>query len=242
MRMIHYFATLAGLASVLLVAAAWAGFAGAQNHLYLGLSGAITAGAAHSLLILFSIIAGRVLREAVRARDMDAGLLAESNEFFARKAAYPAALIAVLLTAAAAVLGFANRGFGLDPTVHMLAGVVALVVNLWAFGVEARALLENQGVLDRAAAQLDALDRAGAAEERAEDTMPPEPTNWRKVGWTVLIGAWLPYLYQTLIVWRGDFGRVSIHPWIEASALGLVILVLAIREGGRDEAPAAPPE
>lgn len=233
MRMIHYFAILTGLATILLLLATVAGLAGSQNHLYLGLSAAITAGATHSLVILFSIIAGRVLREAIRARNLSDELLTDLNQFFAKKAAYPAALVAVLITATAAVLGFGNRAFGLPPEVHMIAGLVALAVNLWAFSVEGRALLANQGVLDRAAAQLDALDRAAQDAGEAEDLVEPEPVNTKRIGWTLTIGAWLPYLYQVLILWKGDFSRVSIHPWLEGSLLGIWLLWLASRESQR---------
>lgn len=231
--MIHYFATLTGLATILLVLAAWAGLAGSPNHLYLGLSAAITAGATHSLVILFSIVAGRVLREAIRARSLGDELLNDLNDFFAKKAAYPAALIAVLFIAAASVLGFGNRAFGLPPAVHMITGLVALVVNLWAFSVEGKALLANQGILDRAAAQLDALDQAAQAAGIEEEFVEPEPLNLKRVGWSLTIGAWLPYLYQVLILWKGDFGRVGIHPWLEGSLLGVWVLWLAYRESSR---------
>lgn len=231
--MIHYFATLTGLATILLVLATWAGLAGSPNHLYLGLSAAITAGATHSLVILFSIVAGRVLREAIRARSLGDELLQDLNEFFAKKAAYPAALIAVLLIAAASVLGFGNRAFGLPPEVHMITGLVALVVNLWAFSVEGKALLANQGVLDRAAAQLDAIDQAARDAGEEEDFVEAEPVNLKRIGWSLTIGAWLPYLYQALILWKGDFGRVSIHPWLEGSLLGIWLLWLATREANR---------
>jgi len=231
--MIHYFATLTGLATILLLLATWAGLAGSPQHLYLGLSAAITAGATHSLVILFSIVSGRVLREAIRARKLDGALLDELNEFFAKKSAYPAALFAVLFIATAAVLGFANYGFGLNPMVHMIAGFVALIVNLWAFSVEGRAILANQDVLDRAAARLDELDRIARDEGEDVEYVDAEPLNLKRVGWSLTLGSWLPYLYQVLILWKGDFGRVSIHPWLEGSLLGLWILFLATRESRR---------
>jgi len=235
-RMIHYFATLTGLATILLVLATWAGLAGSPNHLYLGLSAAITAGATHSLVILFSIVAGRVLREAIRARSLGDELLNDLNQFFAKKAAYPAALIAVLFIATAAVLGFGNRAFGLPPEVHMIAGILALVVNLWAFSVEGKALLANQGILDRAAAQLDAIDQAARDAGEEDEFVEPEPVNLKRVGWSLTIGSWLPYLYQALILWKGDFGRVGIHPWLEGSLLGVWVLWLASRESHRARA------
>ena len=31
------------------------------------------------------------------------------------------------------------------------------------------------------------------------------------------------YLYQVLVLWRGDFERVDIHPYIEICALGVFL-------------------
>jgi hypothetical protein len=182
------------------------------------------------------VVTGRVLREAMIARPLGDEFLAELNAFFARKAGYPAALLAVLLIATAAVLGYANRSFALPPIVHMLVGITAVVGNLAAFGVEAKTLLDNQRLIDRAAARLDELDR-----QREELGLPePEPPasggpNFVHLGLTLTIGAWLPYLYRLLIVWKGRVDQVSLHPWIETSALGAVLLLLALRERRLEE-------
>ena len=43
----------------------------------------------------------------------------------------------------------------------------------------------------------------------------------------VAISAWMPYFYWVFVVWRGDFAKASLHPWIEVSALGLFVWWLA---------------
>ena len=112
---------------------------------------------------------------------------------------------------------------------HVAAGFAAIGLNAWAFVHEHRALLENRALVDRAAAELDRLDRAsaGSAPEVAVDYDPARIGRW---GVIVAVSAWFPYLYWALIVWRGDFSRVSVHPWIEGSALGLGVWWLARRE------------
>lgn len=238
MRMTHYFG-IAALALVpLLIVTAAAGALGKPWHVSLGLFTAIFAIGTHTLLILFMIVTGRVLREAMKARDLGTEFLAELNEFFAKKKAYPLALYATLLVVAAGVLGYAGRGFGIPLWIHPLVGTAALFFNLWALGAEYRALAENQVLLDRAAARLDELDAAGAAPPVTDDDEEADPrTKVLRMGWTLLLGSWLPYLYWALVVWKGEFHRVSLHPWIEGSALGLLLLLLALPRGGSD-APA----
>lgn len=229
MRMTHYFAVATGLLVPSLLATVLSGALAWPAHLTIGLFGAILAIGTHTILILFMIVTGRVLREAMRSRDLGPAFLGELNAFFARKSAYPLAILAAFSVVAAAVLGYAAHGFGLHPAVHWLVGVGAVVFNFHALGAEMRALLENQRLLDRAAAELDRIDRESARRGERPFTPEPEPepaARVRRLGWTLALGSWLPYLYWALIVWRGDFGRVSLHPWVEGSALGLLLLLL----------------
>lgn len=233
MRMVHYFGALAILVAPALVWTAASGLMGSPSHVGIGLFSAVYTAAVHSLLILFMIVTGRVLREAMAARPLGPEFLAELNAFFARKSAYPAALFAVLAIVAAAVLGFGHRGFGIHPAIHWLAGVLALTFNLWAISLEYRALKENQHLIDRVALELDRIDRerapAAAGEEAREEAYDPRrAARW---GLIVAISAWFPFLYWSLIVWKGRFSRMDVHPWLElsllASLFGLVVWRIA---------------
>ncbi len=230
MRMTHYFAVATGLLVPALLATVLSGALGWPAHLTIGLFGAILAIGTHTILILFMIVTGRVLREAMRSRDLGPEFLTELNAFFARKSAYPLAILAAFSVVTAAVLGYGAHGFGLSPVVHWLVGIGAVIFNLHALGAEMRALLENQRLLDKAAAELDRIDEESARRGERAFTPEPEPdpaARVRRLGWTLALGSWLPYLYWALIVWRGEFTRVSLHPWIEGSALGLVLVLLA---------------
>jgi hypothetical protein len=236
MRMVHYFSALAILVIPALVWTVWTGAMNSPTHLGVGLFSAVFTVAAHSLLILFMIVTGRVLKEAMIARPLGPKFLAELNVFFARRAAYPAALLAVLAIAVAAVLGFAPRAFGLSSAVHWIAGLAAVGVNLWAIPLEYRALRENQSLIDRAAIELDRIDRDAAASGTAVpedgDPLVYDPQHSARWGLIVAISAWFPYLYWGLIVWKGDFARLpwGVHPWLEASLLGAVVYVIARRD------------
>jgi hypothetical protein len=236
MRMAHYFAALAALVIPALLWTAWTGFAlGGEVHVGWGLFGAVYTAAVHTLLILFMLVTGRVLKEAMAARPLGPEFLSELNQFFAKKKAYPVALLAASVTAAAAVLGFAHRGFGTPTWIHWSAGLAAIALNLWAIPAEYRALRENQGLLDRAARELDRIDReqqakGGSAVPVVDLEQPFDPAGAARWGLIVAVSAWFPYLYWALIVWRGDFARVSLHPWIEGSILGLAVWLVAARE------------
>ncbi|MBM3978106.1 MAG: hypothetical protein FJ299_14105 [Planctomycetes bacterium] len=228
MRMLDYWLGLAATAALALFVAAGLGiFGGAGDaHLFAGLFAAACTVGAHALLIVFMLVSGRIVREAIRSRPLPPTLLEEVNRFFAQRRAYPAAGLGSIAIVATGVLGYARHGFGLSPAVHMLVGVLALLYNLWAFQQGWSALRENQKLLDRTALELDAIDRAhpeiavAAAEASARESFAPAKS-WLIVG----ISAWMPYLYWGLVVWRGDFDRMAgwiLPTTIVVSALGLL--------------------
>jgi len=213
MRMTHYFLGLALLAAPALLATAVTGIAmeGGEVHLLVGLFTAIVTVAAHTLLILFMIVTGRVMKAAMESRPLPPQFLTELNAFFRQKKAYPVSGLAAVSIVAVGVLGYAHRAFGLPSETHMLLGLAAVVFNLWALTLELSVLRENQGLLDRTARALDAIDREreiqGALDAELDEELPPlSPSRWLIVAGS----AWLPYLYWGLIAWKGEFGRV--HP------------------------------
>lgn len=226
MRMLHYFGALSALVVPALVVTAVTGIwmSGGETHLTVGLLTAIYVVAVHTLLIMFMIVTGRVLKSAMQSRPLAPEFLDELNQFFARKSAYPAALLAAVAVVATAVLGYAQRGFGITPAIHMLAGLGTLLLNLWALPIEWMTLRDNQGLLDRTAAELDRLDRSGVPARE----LPPESWASPSVRWLLFAAAWwAPYVYWAVVEHRGDFSDVSVHPWVELSVLGVVAAWLA---------------
>jgi hypothetical protein len=235
MRMVHYFLAAALL---LVPALAWTLWTGLDHdassaHFNAGLFTAVLAVAAHTLLILFMIVTGRVLKEAMRARSLGSEFLEELNRFFARKSAYPLAILASFSIVAAAVLGNARRGFGISETWHIAVGVGAALLNLWTLWHEFRALRENQKLIDRTALALDRLDREQGMRDQDTELAIPDPRQAMRWGCILAVSAWFPYLYWALVNWRGDFSRVSLHPWVEGSLLGVTIWWIARAEQKR---------
>ncbi|MBM3989736.1 MAG: hypothetical protein FJ298_01880 [Planctomycetes bacterium] len=233
MRMWHYFLAGALLLAPALLATAVLGLAfdGSKRHLWAGLLTAILGVGVHTLVILFMLVTGRVLREAIRARRLSESFLAELNSFFSRKRAYPLAGLGAASIVAAGVLGYSSRGLGISPMWHWIVGIGAVALNLWALQEELRALKENQRLVDRASAELDEFDRAQAAAGIAPMSEPPAPPLLSlRNGLTLLAAPWLAYLYWSLVVWHGEFARVSLHPWVELSLLGALATTLALRK------------
>ena len=248
MRMLHYFAAALIVAVPLLLATAGAGVYGWTDwHLRLGILAAIFVVGLHTLVILFMIVTGRVLREAVRSRSLPREFLEELNVFFAKKAAYPAAVFGAVSLVAAGVLGYGAPALGLSSAVHMLAGVAALAFNLWVFPIEYAALRDNRQLVDRAARELDEIDRELEARGELPVEEPFDARRLTRTAWIVAFSAWMPWIYWGVVEYRGDFGRASIHPWIELSIASAIVAYLAGREAKESpqhapsESPESPP-
>src|SRR5262245_46175782 len=108
MRMVHYYLVLALLLvpCLLLTLLTGAFQDGSERHLVLGIFTAVLAVATQTLLILFMIVSGRVLKAAMQSRELPPAFLAELNQFFAQRRAYPMAIFAAFAATAAAVLGY----------------------------------------------------------------------------------------------------------------------------------------
>jgi hypothetical protein len=209
MRMVHYYVALGLVLApcLLLTLASGAFHDGSQRHLVLGLFTAVACVAANTLLILFMIVTGRVLKAAMQSRPLSGAFLVELNQFFARRRAYPLAIGAAFAATLAAVLGH-GRYIGVSAALHMLAGLMAVLLNAQALVSGVRTLRANQALLDRVAAELDRMDSAGVPVQ--EGAGSPRwscgpATRWLALGFS----AWAPYLYWSLVVWRGAFDQVS---------------------------------
>ncbi|MFT4541298.1 MAG: hypothetical protein ACI841_003680 [Planctomycetota bacterium] len=245
MRMITYLTAAIAVVAPALLLTAGLGILGLPDlHLKAGLLSAILTVGLHTLVILFMIVTGRILREAVSSRDLPQKFLDELNVFFASSSGYPAAVFGALSIAAAAILGYGASGLNLSPAVHMLAGLLALCVNMWAFSVEYGALRKNQVLVDRAANELDMIDRELEARGELPEDELPDPQALVRGALVLSITAWLPFIYWGMVVWGGSFEKVSIHPWLEISVVSFVVWLLGRRglaaSDSTAEAPAPP--
>jgi len=236
MRMSHYFLSLAVLAVGGLLATALAGVAGWDLHLWIALPTAIVVVGLHSLVILFVLIGGRLLREAINNCGLDPGFLARNNAYFKSVSGLFLTIGGALSIVAAGVLGYAERAFSIPPEVHLLVGIGAAVITLLALPREYRALRTVEALLDETRETLAAEDLNRAAEGLGpvDEGHVPYRDSQSHIGLFLVIAPVLVYLYRALIVWRGRFDRVDVHPWLEISIVGLVIWWLGRRKGEGD--------
>ena len=229
MRMSLYYLSFLMLVVGGLIATSVGGLLHQPWHLYLALPTAILVVAMHSLVILFVLIGSRLLREAANNCGLSKDYLERSNTYFKRRHGLFLSLGGAFSIVAAAVLGYGNRGFGLPPNVHLVAGLLAAVTTFVSIPFEYRALKRVERLLDETRETLEREDRQRAEQGLGpvDEGHVPQRDSRSHTGLFIAIAPWCVYLYQALIVWQGRFDRVSVHPWIEISVVGLVIWVRA---------------
>ena len=83
MRMFHYYVIVSAVVVPALLVTTWLGINGqTEEHFTFALVTAIATVGAHSLMILFMILTGRILKEAVKSRKLSQEFLDELNDFF----------------------------------------------------------------------------------------------------------------------------------------------------------------
>ena len=216
MRMSHYFLSLAVLCVGGLSVTVGAGLLRQPWHLSVALPTALAVVALHSLVILFVLIGTRLLREGIQNCGLDPAYLGRANAYFKRLSGLFLSLGGAFSIVAAAVLGYGERAFQLPSWVHLSVGLLAALLTVVSLPLGWRTLRGMERLLDESVETLRAEDRRRASQAQ--------------VGLFIALAPWCVYLYQALIVWQGRFGEVSLHPWLEISAVGLVIWWLGRRK------------
>ena len=231
MRMSTYYMSLLTLAVVGLLATATAGMLAWSSHLMLGLITAFVVVGLHSLVILFMLICSRLLREGIENCGLSPDYLKRSNDFFRERGGFFLALAGAFSIVTAGVLGYSKHAFEIPVVVHMSAGFIAMLITFIAIPIELQALRNAEDLLDEARELLDREDeiRAKRGEAPVGADHKPYKDSPRAIAAFVLLVPVLIYFYQVLIVWGSDFSKVSVHPWMEISAIGLLMLVFAKR-------------
>jgi hypothetical protein len=238
MRMSHYYISLLVLVAGGLALTVLAGVLSLSWHLTVALPTAMLVVALHSLTILFVLIGSRLLREAVDNCGLNQEFLARSNTYFSSPSGLFLSLAGAFSIVVAGVLGYGERAFQLPAWVHLAAGLCAAALTLIAVPFEYRFLRTVEGLLDETRASLDAEDRRRAAEGLGpvDEGHVPQRDTRAHTGLFIAVAPWCVYAYQLLIVWRGRFEEVSLHPWVEISVVGLLIWYLdRAKQGERSE-------
>lgn len=229
--MVHYYAVFALLMIPALGLTIWTGFqhSGGSFHLGAGLLTAVLCVATQTLLILFMILTGRILKAAMQVRPLDPKYLDELNRFFAQHKGYPVAIAGALSVTVTAVLGY-GPNINVPSIVHISFGIAAAVINLWSIQIGVQTIRANQNLLDRVSAELDKLDDEIGPAKEAEGEIQWVISPLSRYG-IYALSAWLPYLYWGFVVWKGDFASMpgAFVILTAVASVGLLLYALAQR-------------
>lgn len=129
-------------------------------HFFLGLATVIGGLFVHCLVFIYFLGTGRWVKEvAIAYRIPDDPLPKRTREL--KRLTFPPALFAMLIgiVASAAGAGVQLREWRWE--VHMISAFATLLINLWAFRIEYRAIAENLGIIDGIVEEVE-LRRAAA--------------------------------------------------------------------------------
>ena len=228
--MVHYYAVFALLMIPALLLTIWSGFQGSGGsfHLGAGLVTAVLCVATQTLLILFMILTGRILKAAMQVRPLSPVHLEELNRFFSKHKGYPVAVAGALSVTVTAVLGY-GPNIHVPSLVHISFGIVAALINLWSIQIGISTIKANQVLLDRVSAELDRLDDEIGPAEEAEGEIQWVISRLARFG-IYALSAWLPYLYWGFVVWKGDFAKMPSAFLILTAVASLGLFVYALSQ------------
>jgi hypothetical protein len=139
---------------LLLTAALGYAFGGStvtQWHALAGAIATITCCAVHCVVFTYFIATAKWVQQAVTVKQLDPSLVAPTRSF--KMQAFPAALLAMAMTFAAALCGAARVSYGVSPTYHHVAAWIAVATNVAVALAEYRAIERNgrliKGILNQ---------------------------------------------------------------------------------------------
>ena len=122
-----------------------------QWHALAGAIATITCCAVHCVVFTYFIATAKWVQHAVTVKQLDPSLVAPTRSF--KMQAFPAALLAMAVTFAAALCGAARVSYGVSPTYHHVAAWIAVATNVAVALAEYRAIERNgrliKGILNQ---------------------------------------------------------------------------------------------
>jgi hypothetical protein len=137
-------------------------------HFTFGLFTALFALLVHCIIFTYFLGTGRWVKEVGLAYSLaDANYPKQTREL--KRTAFPPALFSMLIIIATAAAG-AGRQVGAWPWgIHLALAVLAILINLWAFGVEYRCLSTNAAVIEGVLSEVERIRAERGLPTSAED-------------------------------------------------------------------------
>jgi hypothetical protein len=137
-------------------------------HFTLGLFTALGALLVHCIIFTYFLGTGRWVKEVGLAyRLPDANYPKQTREL--KRAAFPPALFAMLITIATAAAGAGRQMEVWHWSVHFTLAVLTILINLWAFRAEYRCLSTNAAVIEGVLSEVERIRAERGLPTSAED-------------------------------------------------------------------------
>ena len=147
---------------LLLTAALGYAFGGStvtQWHALAGVVATITCCAVHCVVFTYFIATAKWVQHAVTVKQLDPSLVGPTRSF--KMQAFPAALLAMVVTFAAALCGAASVSYGVSPGYHHVVAWIAVATNVVVALAEYRAIERNGRLIKGILNQINNAGNAG---------------------------------------------------------------------------------
>ena len=128
-----------------------------QTHVLFGALATLVCVGVHCVVFTYFNATAKWVQHAVMVKKLDPALAAPTRSF--KRQAFPAALLAMASTFAAAMFGAALDNFMVSRDAHTIAAIVALAINVIVAGVEFRAISRNGRLIDSILAKIGPGER-----------------------------------------------------------------------------------
>lgn len=122
-------------------------------HQLVGVLSTISCMAVHCIVFTYFIATAKWVLHAIELKRLDPALAAPTRSF--KSQAFPAAVLAMASTFAAAVVGAATFSYGIAPLWHHVLALLAIAINAAVAVVEYRSIGRNAALIDQILEQVN---------------------------------------------------------------------------------------
>ena len=195
-----------------------------EFHMIWGLFTATLIVLLQCLIFGFFIGSGKSIKRVVQENGLDQGWIQKTKDY--KNKSYPALMLAILFSTAAAILGGGVAAGAVPVWVHQVLVWTALILNIRSLWISYRVVVENVNAIHRINQEVQNLKAGGQA------PIPPAPTLKEKMPiaqvranqaanyYFLSAAVWVPYLYM-----RWSLGSRTFPLWPFLGLSGVCVLV-----------------
>lgn len=192
-------------------------------HILLGLFTATLIILLQCLIFGFFIGSGKSMKQKVQEYGLSQDWIQKTKDY--KNRSYPALMLAILVSAAAAILGGGVSSGAMPVGFHHALVWAALLLNVRSLWISYKVVVENVNAIHRLNGEIQALKEAGwvpsAAKPKKEEGVPVPPVraNAGANYYFLAMAVWVPYLYM-----KWSLGSRTFPFWPFLALSGLLLL------------------